>query len=101
MPRRSDIRGKSLILGLVGGVVLALLLVGGGLFLLSMPSPAAIFEPGMGLKTAAVVAFFVTLALFVVLAITAGDGLLGELQYMIAGFGSFFVVLWLMIAWIF
>jgi len=101
MPDRKNIYGKSLVLGLVGGVVLALVLIGGGLLVLSMPSPAAIFEPGMGLKTAAVVAFFVTLALFIVLALVAGDGLLGELQYMIAGFGSFFVVLWLMIAWIF
>jgi hypothetical protein len=48
-----------------------------------------------------VIAFFVTIGVFVTLAVTAGDGLIGEFQFMIAGFGGFFVVLWLMIAWIF
>ncbi|WP_029889713.1 hypothetical protein [Polycyclovorans algicola] len=59
------------------------------------------FAPGLGLKQAAVIAFFITLAVFVVFAIAAGDGLIGELQYMLGGFMSFFVVVWLMVAWIF
>ncbi len=59
------------------------------------------FSPGLGLKNAAVIAFFVTAALMVVFAIAAGDGLLGELQFMLGGFMGFFLVLWLMIAWIF
>ncbi|MGJ8687800.1 MAG: hypothetical protein ACSHWQ_09995 [Spongiibacteraceae bacterium] len=59
------------------------------------------FTPGLGLKNAAVIAFFVTIATLVLFAIAAGDGLLGELQYMLAGFASFFLILWLMIAWIF
>jgi len=37
----------------------------------------------------------------VVLALAAGDGLLGELQFMIGAFVSFFVVIWLLVAWIF
>ena len=59
------------------------------------------FSPGVGLKTSAVIAFFLTIALFIVFAIVAGDGLIGELQFMIAGFLGFFVICWLMIAWIF
>jgi len=60
-----------------------------------------VFAPGLGLKTAAVIAFFVTVVLLVVFALAAGDGLLGELQFILAGFFSFFVIFWLMIAWIF
>jgi hypothetical protein len=35
------------------------------------------------------------------LVVAAGDGFFGEIQFMIAAFFSFFVVLWLLIAWIF
>lgn len=56
---------------------------------------------GLGLKTSAVIAFGVTAGLLVIFAIAAGDGLLGEIQYMIGAFGIFFVFLWLGIAWIF
>ncbi|WP_269619856.1 hypothetical protein [Zhongshania sp. BJYM1] len=59
------------------------------------------FSPGMGLKDAAVVAFFVTVITLVIFAVAAGDGLLGELQFMLSGFFGFFLVLWLLIAWIF
>ena len=57
--------------------------------------------PGLGVKDAAVVAFFVTVVLLVILAFAAGDGLLGELQYMIGAFVALFLMLWLAIAWIF
>jgi len=59
------------------------------------------FSAGMGLKDAAVVAFFTTVVTLVIFAVAAGDGLLGELQFMLSGFFSFFLVLWLLIAWIF
>jgi hypothetical protein len=100
MPRREDIQGKRLAIGLASGIAVALILVGLGIYFLGGPL-AEHFEPGVGLKTAAVIAFFVTIGVFVTLAVTAGDGLIGEFQFMIAGFGGFFVVLWLMIAWIF
>lgn len=57
--------------------------------------------PGTGLKEAAVIAFIVTVILFVIFALAAGDGLLGEIQFMISGFAVFYLVCWLMIAWIF
>ncbi|MBB3169719.1 hypothetical protein [Simiduia aestuariiviva] len=59
------------------------------------------FEPGVGMKQAAVISFFVTIVTLAFFAITAGDGLLGELQFMLAGFFSFFIVMWLLIAWVF
>ena len=56
---------------------------------------------GLGLKDSAVVSFFVSLVLVTVLAIVSGDGLLGEVQFVVAAFFLFFIVFWLMIAWIF
>ena len=58
-------------------------------------------SPGMGLKEAAIWAFGVTMVTLVVLAVAAGDGLLGELQFMVGAFFLYFVWLWGMIAWIF
>ena len=56
---------------------------------------------GLGLKDSAVVSFFVSLVLVAILAIVSGDGLLGEVQFVLAAFLLFFIVFWLMIAWIF
>jgi hypothetical protein len=39
--------------------------------------------------------------LVALLAIVSGDGLLGEVQFVLAAFFLFFIVFWLMIAWIF
>jgi hypothetical protein len=57
--------------------------------------------PGLGLRDAAIIAFVATLGVLVVFAIAAGDGLLGEIQFMLLGFFAFFLVLWLLIAWVF
>lgn len=62
---------------------------------------ATTFTPGLGLKNAAVISFFVTMITLVIFAVAAGDGLIGELQYMLSGFLGFFLVIWLMLAWIF
>lgn len=60
-----------------------------------------IFEPGIGLKTAAVWSFFLTVAVMVVFAIVAGDSLIGEIQFMIGGFFTFFFMFTVLIAWVF
>lgn len=57
-------------------------------------------SPGVDAKMAAVLAFLATIVVLVIFAVAAGDGLLGEIQFMIGGFFSFFIVLWLLIAWI-
>jgi hypothetical protein len=59
------------------------------------------FTPGVGMRDAAVIAFFVTIVTLVIFAIAAGDGFLGEIQFMLGAFFGFFIVAWLMIAWIF
>jgi len=38
-----------------------------------------IFSEGLGLKSAAIISFFLTLVVMLVLALAAGDGLIGEL----------------------
>lgn len=57
--------------------------------------------PGVGMKDAAVMAFGASVAVFLVFALAAGDGLIGELQFMLLGFFAFFLVLWVLIGWIF
>ena len=57
--------------------------------------------PGLGMRDAAVISFFLTIVVMVVFTITSGDGLLGELQFLLTGFLAFFVIFWLLIAWAF
>ncbi|WP_028955808.1 hypothetical protein [Sulfitobacter sp. 20_GPM-1509m] len=59
------------------------------------------FSPGLGLKTSAIVAAVVSVVVIVVFAIAAGDGLIGEFQFMVPGFFLFFIFFWLMTAWVF
>ena len=59
------------------------------------------FEEGIGLKSAAVIAFFVSIATVVLFAMVGGDGLIGEVQYMFGAFFTYFSIIWLLIAWIF
>ncbi|HEY7885754.1 MAG TPA: hypothetical protein VIC08_12495 [Cellvibrionaceae bacterium] len=91
---------RSILLAIV--VVLALAAIA---FFLLLPMlggiTGGIFAPGLGLKESAIIAFFVTVVLLVIFTLAAGDGLLGELQFILAGFFTFFIVIWLMIAWIF
>lgn len=84
---------------MVAILALVLLLIIASFFMFSALS--ATFSPGLGLKDAAIIAFFVTAVLLIIFAIAAGDGLLGEIQYMLAGFFLFYIVFWLMIAWVF
>ncbi len=59
-----------------------------------------VLEPGVGIKEAVPWSFGITILLFIVFAIAAGDGLLGELQYMLLGFFAFFVIIMLLMAWV-
>lgn len=84
-------------------LVLMLVLGAGALFALPvlLEFHQAQLAPGVGLKDAALYSFATTVVVLIVFAIAAGDGLLGELQFMLLGFFAFFLVLWLLIAWIF
>lgn len=87
---------------LIIGLLLGLLLVAGFMMWpLAVEFASTQLAPGLGMKNAAVISFFVTVVTMVVFAFAAGDGFIGEIQFMLAGFFSFFVVIWLMLAWIF
>ena len=62
---------------------------------------SAALAPGIGLKTATLWGFVTTVVLFLVFAMVAGDGILGELPFMLGAFFTFFAILTLLIAWIF
>jgi len=103
MSTDSDDQKKSWQLALI---LMVLLGVGAFvLFITVLPALAGFIdnhlEPGLGLKDAALIAFGVTILTLIVLAVAAGDGLLGEFQYMMAGMGAMFLTIWVMLAWIF
>lgn len=84
-------------------MAMLVILVVAAMFMLPMLADvsAAHLAPGLGVKEAAVIAFFTTVVLMIVFAIAAGDGFLGEIQFMLLGFFIFFVIVWLLLAWIF
>ena len=91
---------------LAAGIALLLLalLVGGALYLLRdwFAGPGNSFSDGLGLKDAALLSFGVSLAVILVMTIVSGgDAIFGELPFTIIGFLLFFVIFWLMSAWIF
>lgn len=91
-------------LALLAVLALALILSILGLIWVAPDAIAMIkdsLSPGVSIKQAAIYAFVPTVILFVVFALAAGDGLLGEIQFMISGFGLFYLVAWIMIAWVF
>ena len=101
MSDRRDLEDRKLTTRMFLAIVATVAVIGVVLVAVVVPAIGEAVAPGIGLKTAAIIAFCLTLGVIVVMAIAAGDGLLGEVQFMIAAFGSFFVVSWLMIAWIF
>jgi hypothetical protein len=94
---RSDLRIFAVLLGAAFALLIVLLLFGGPM----VEGITAAFDEGVGLKTAAVWSFFTTVALFVLFAVVAGDGLIGEIQFMLGAFFTFFAIITLLIAWVF
>jgi len=92
-----DLRVLGLILAATAVLIVVVLVFGGPM----IQGLAATLNEGVGLKTAAVWSFGVTVALFVLFALVAGDGLIGELQFMLGAFFSFFALITLLIAWVF
>jgi len=79
------------------GLLLVLGVVGGPL----VSQVSAALDPGMGLREGVLWGFGVTVGLFMLFAMVAGDGIIGELQFMLGAFFSFFVIITLLIAWVF
>ena len=94
---RGDLKIFAIVLAVAAGLLAVLFLAGGPL----VQEMADAFAPGVGLREAAVWGFGVTVALFVVLALVAGDGRFGEIQFMLGSFFGFFLVLTLLIAWVY
>lgn len=83
---------------LIAVLVLALLVV----FLLPAAAPiVGTLNEGLGIREAVSWGFGLTVALIAFFALVAGDGLLGELQFMLGAFFAFFLILTLLIAWVF
>jgi hypothetical protein len=89
-----------ILLYVIGAVALGLFI-----YYLVIPSTTEFiniyFEEGVGLKSAAVIAFFVSIATILLFAMVGGDGLIGEVQYMFGAFFTFFLFTWILIAWAF
>jgi len=97
-------RNEALRLFVVAAIALVLLILvaGAGLYYLIGLGADDPFSAGIGLKDAALVSFGVSFVLILVMAVVSGgDAIFGELPFTILGFLIFFVIFWLMIAWIF
>lgn len=94
---RGDFNILIVILAVVVVLIGVLVTLGGPL----LQEVAVAMAPGIGLKTAAMWGFGVTIGLFVLFATVAGDGLFGEIQFMLGSFFAFFAVISLLIAWVF
>jgi hypothetical protein len=104
MPSAHDDRDhKETRLLLAAAVALLVAIVWGGIYyFVEYANFSDPFAAGLGLKNAALISFDVSLAVILVMAVVSGgDAIFDELPFTIAGFLIFFVVFWLMIAWIF
>ncbi|MBC8012829.1 MAG: hypothetical protein H7X74_01890 [Methyloceanibacter sp.] len=106
MPSAGDRRDRKEALRLVVAAAIALLLLiaigGAGLYYLIGLGNQDPFSAGLGLKDAALVSFAVSFVVILVMAVVSGgDAIFGELPFTILGFLIFFLIFWLMIAWIF
>src|SRR3990170_1545949 len=107
MPSTSDRHDRNEALRLFVSAAIALLLLvaigGAGLYyLIGIGGDGDPFSEGLGLKDAALVSFAVSfVAILVMAVVSGGDAIFGELPFTILGFLIFFLIFWLMIAWIF
>jgi len=97
----SENRSELKMWGIILGVGLLLVILGLVVGVPLLEELVSVLEPGVGMKTAATWSFGVTFIMFLLFALVAGDGLLGELQFMLAGFFLFFIIITLLIAWVF
>jgi hypothetical protein len=106
MASAGDRRDRKEALRLLVAAAIALLLLiaigGAGLYYLIGLGAQDPFSTGLGLKDAALVSFAVSFVVILIMAVVSGgDAIFGELPFTILGFLIFFLIFWLMIAWIF
>jgi len=97
-----DQKKQTLTISVLLGIVVIAIIVTAALLMSELARIGNdIFGEGIGLKDAAIIAFFLSVVLLVLFALVAGDGLLGEVQFLLASYVGMFVINWLLIAWIF
>ena len=106
MPSAEDRRDRKeatrLVLAASIAVLLLIAIGGAGLYYLVGLGDSDPFSAGLGLKNAALISFGVSfVAILVMAVVSGGDAIFGELPFTIVGFLIFFLIFWLMIAWIF
>jgi hypothetical protein len=106
MPSAEDRRDRKeatrLVLAASIAVLLLIAIGAAGLYYLVGLGASDPFSAGLGLKNAALISFGVSfVAIMVMAVVSGGDAIFGELPFTIVGFLVFFVIFWLMIAWIF
>jgi hypothetical protein len=100
--QRDRMEATRLVLAAAIAVLLLIVIVGAGIYFLAGLGDSDPFSAGLGLKNAAIVSFGVSFVVILIMAVVSGgDAIFGELPFTIAGFLIFFVIFWLMIAWIF
>ena len=100
--RRERNEALRLFVAATAGILLLIIIGGAGLYYLIGLGASDPFSAGLGLKNAALISFGVSfVAILVMAVVSGGDAIFGELPFTILGFLIFFVVFWLMIAWIF
>ena len=91
-----------LLVAAISGILLLIIIGAAGLYYIAGLGAGDPFSAGLGLKDAALIAFGVSLVVILVMAVVSGgDAIFGELPFTVLGFLIFFVIFWLMIAWIF
>ena len=99
---RDRMEATRLVIASAIAILLLIVIVGAGIYFVAGLGDQDPFSPGLGLKNAAIVSFGVSLVVILIMAVVSGgDAIFGELPFTIAGFLIFFVIFWLMIAWIF
>lgn len=99
---RHSSRGRSVIIALCVVALICLVIWGAAVLLPQLQAwVTEVFSPGLGLRTSAIIAAVVAFLALIILTFAAGDGLLGEIQFVIPGFFLFFLFFWLMTAWVF
>lgn len=83
---------------IIAGAILGMTLI---VVFVVAPAMSAQLAPGLGVREAALIAFGVTLVTVVVMMVAAGDGLVGEIQFTLPAFFVFFLLIWILIAWVF
>ena len=106
MPGAQDHRDRKeaarLLLAAAVAVLLLIAIGGAGLYYLVGLGDSDPFAAGLGLKNAALISFGVSfVAILVMAVVSGGDAIFGELPFTIVGFLIFFLIFWLMLAWIF